>query len=50
MSVEIKNGKVYVNGTETVNPELIGYAVLDLADDNEALLSIEVTGVIKLDN
>lgn len=32
LPIEIKDGKVLVEGEETTNPELIGYAVLDLAE------------------
>ena len=30
--IEIVNGRVFVDGRETVDPTLIGYAVLDFAD------------------
>jgi len=30
--IEIQNGKVFINGEQTTNPELIGYAVLDAAE------------------
>ncbi|TDO68751.1 hypothetical protein EV143_12013 [Flavobacterium chryseum] len=33
--IEIVNGRVFVEGKETVDPALIGYAVLDLAEDNQ---------------
>ena len=31
--LSIKNGRVFVNGKETVDPVLIGYAVLDAAEN-----------------
>ena len=33
--IEISNGRVFVNGKETINPELIGYAILDFAERQE---------------
>lgn len=30
--IQIKNGKLFVNGEETSNPEQIGYAVLDIVE------------------
>lgn len=30
--IQIKNGKLFVNGEETSNPEQIGYAVLDIIE------------------
>ena len=30
--LQIKNGKVYLDGIETKNPELIGLALLDMAE------------------
>lgn len=30
--ISIVNGKVFIDGKETINPELIGYAFLDLAE------------------
>jgi len=33
----IKNGKIYINGTESTNPELIGLALLDLLDEHPNL-------------
>jgi ribosomal protein S19 len=33
--VEIVNGRVYVDGKETVNPTLIGYAIIDFAETQE---------------
>ncbi len=31
--LEIVNGRVFVDGKETVDPTLIGYAVLDFAEN-----------------
>jgi len=31
--IDIVNGRVFVEGRETVNPELIGLAILDLAEE-----------------
>ncbi|WP_127846191.1 hypothetical protein [Psychroflexus aestuariivivens] len=39
-SLKIESGKVFVNEKETKNAELIGYAVLDLADENKENLNI----------
>lgn len=33
--LSIQNGRVFVNGKETVDPVLIGYAVLDIAENSE---------------
>lgn len=33
--IEIANGRVFVEGVETVDPLLIGYAVLDFAESQE---------------
>jgi hypothetical protein len=30
--IQIKNGKLFINGVESSNPEQIGYAVLDIAE------------------
>lgn len=37
--IEIVNGKIFVEGKETVDPTLIGYALLDFAEnqDNDGL-------------
>lgn len=32
-NIEIANGRVFVNGKETVDPLLIGYAMLDFAEN-----------------
>ena len=32
--LQIKNGKVYLDGIETKNPELIGLAFLDMAESD----------------
>ena len=44
--LEIQNGKVFINGEQTTNPELIGYAVLDAAesignDSNESTIHLQ---------
>lgn len=31
--IKIENGKVFINGVESTNPELIGLAILDLAEE-----------------
>lgn len=33
--LEIVNGRIFVNGKETVDPVLIGYAMLDYAENME---------------
>jgi len=33
--IEIVNGRVFVEGKETVDPTLIGYAVIDFAETQE---------------
>ena len=38
MGIEIKDGRIFVEGKETVNPELIGWAVIDAAESG----SIEI--------
>lgn len=35
-TIEIANGKVFINGKETVDPVLIGYAVLDYAESQKS--------------
>jgi len=35
MSIEIVNGRVFVEGKETSDPALIGYAVLDMAEEKQ---------------
>jgi hypothetical protein len=32
--IQIIKGKVFLDGVQTINPELIGYAMLDFAEDN----------------
>jgi hypothetical protein len=34
MIIEILNGRIFLDGKETINPELIGYAVLDYAENS----------------
>ena len=36
--IEIVNGRVFVNEKETVNPELIGYALLDAAENSDTII------------
>lgn len=33
-TIEISNGRIFIDGKETVDPTLIGYAVLDYAESN----------------
>jgi len=33
--IEIVNGRVFVEGVETVDPTLIGYAIIDFAESQE---------------
>lgn len=48
--IVISNGKIYINGEETKDPTLIGYAVLDLLetikDNNIPEKEIESINVI----
>lgn len=44
--VEIVNGKVFVDGVETTNAELIGLAILDYAENQE----LDGTKIILRDN
>ncbi|URM37148.1 hypothetical protein [Flavobacterium anhuiense] len=37
-SISIEGGRVFVNGKETVNPELIGYAILDAAENSDTII------------
>lgn len=39
MKIEIEKGRVFVDGKETVDPVLIGYAVLDYAENPHVDLS-----------
>lgn len=32
--LEVKDGKIYVEGVETIDPELIGFAFLDIVEQN----------------
>lgn len=36
-TIKIEKGKVFVNGEETSNPEHIGYAVLDIAEEHSEM-------------
>jgi len=38
MSIEVVNGRVFVEGKETVDPALIGYAVLDMAEEKQNIV------------
>tara|TARA_R110002126_G_scaffold26344_2_gene89120 strand:- start:755 stop:1093 length:339 start_codon:yes stop_codon:yes gene_type:complete len=40
MKVEIEKGRVFVGGKETIDPVLIGYAILDYAENCNVDLSI----------
>ncbi len=40
--ITIIESKVFVNGKETVNPELIGLAVLDLAENRNGIISLNI--------
>lgn len=33
--IEIVNNRIFVDGVETTNPELIGYALIDFAQSQE---------------
>ncbi len=33
--IEIVNGRVFVEGKETIDPTLIGYAIIDFAESQE---------------
>lgn len=35
MNIEIENGRIFVDGNETVDPEYIGYAMLDFAESTQ---------------
>lgn len=37
--ISIVNGKVFIDGKETTNPELIGFAILDLAENGLTLFA-----------
>lgn len=41
MSIEVVNGRVFVEGKETVDPALIGYAVLDAAENGDMIICQE---------
>jgi len=38
MSIEIVNGRVFVEGKETIDPALIGYAVLDMVEEKQNIV------------
>jgi len=48
MSVEIVNGRVFVEGKETVDPSLIGYAVLDAAENSDIIICsyVEIRDIV----
>lgn len=33
--IEIINGRIFIEGKETTNPELIGYALIDFAESSQ---------------
>lgn len=35
MAIEISNNRIFVDGAETIDPVLIGYAILDFAESIE---------------
>ncbi|GIZ08362.1 hypothetical protein [Flavobacterium sp. UMI-01] len=39
MKIEIDNGRIFLDGKETIDPVLIGYAVLDYAENSVVDLS-----------
>ena len=41
---EIKAGKVFIDGIETTNPELIGYSILDIAEDKDFVIRALLKG------
>lgn len=41
--IQIKNGKLFVNGEETSNPELIGFAVLDIVEQLDFVSKINTS-------
>lgn len=43
MGIEIKDGRIYVEGRETVNPELIGWAIIDAAENGEIEIIDKIT-------
>lgn len=43
MGIEIKDGRIFVEGKETTDPELIGYSMLDFAESTQGdMYSIEL--------
>lgn len=36
--IEVINGRVFIDGKETINPELIGYAILDGAENEDLIV------------
>jgi hypothetical protein len=45
--IEIVNGRVFVEGKETIDPTLIGYAMLDFAESIENDFSLKDIELIK---
>lgn len=45
--IEIVNGRVFVEGKETIDPTLIGYAMLDFAESVENDFSLKDIELIK---
>lgn len=43
--IQIKNGKLFVNGEETSNPEQIGYAVLDIVEQLDFVSKINTSNL-----
>lgn len=48
--IQIINDKVFVNGKETVNPELIGLAVLDFIDNDNSKITIKTQSKLSKDD
>lgn len=38
MSISIEQGKIFVNGKQTIDPVLIGYTILDLAEKEDIIV------------
>ena len=48
--IQIENGRIFVEGKETIDPLLIGYAVLDSVENNQEVdLSNTITTELKVD-
>lgn len=46
-SIVIEKGKVFIEGVETLDPILIGYAILDLVQDEEKTIVLQEINLIK---